>query len=71
MAVAEDAEQEVAPQNKKPPTEDEKRYIMFIYIHMSVILCDVTLLYIFSLKYFDKSVAGIAHCTFHACQISR
>ncbi|XP_075647533.1 peptidyl-prolyl cis-trans isomerase PASTICCINO1-like [Castanea sativa] len=25
MAVAEDAEQEVAPQNKKPPTEDEKR----------------------------------------------
>lgn len=32
MAVAEDAEQEVAPQNKKPPTEDEKRCIVCVCV---------------------------------------
>lgn len=54
MAVDEDAEQEVAPQNKKSPTEDEKRYI-----YMNRVQCDVTLLRYFSLKYFDKSIAGV------------
>lgn len=57
MAVDEDAEQEVAPRNKKSPTEDEKRYI-----YMNRVQCDVTLLRYFSLMYFDKS---------SACQISR
>jgi hypothetical protein len=33
MALNQDTEQEFAPQNKKPPTEDEKRYI-YIYILM-------------------------------------
>ena len=35
MAVNEDAEQEFAPQKKKPPSEDEKRFIyLFIYFQL-------------------------------------
>lgn len=54
MAVDEDAEQKVAPRNKKSPTEDEKRYI-----YMNRVQCDVTLLRYFSLMYFDKSIAEL------------
>ena len=32
MAVNEDAEQEFAPQKKKPPSEDEKRFIYLLFI---------------------------------------